>query len=584
MKKNILLFLFIITIFLLFFYRQSISQYKVFKIESPTRIFIDTNKNLIFDETEPFIIKNIKTLDKDSNLEAYPILNEITNQQKRYIEFQTKKLSNKLLMNKFITIKNNEIFVNNKKYSQILLDEKLAFNDNIETQKKLLNYIKSINIDEYVFYNQKTKKFYALCTENKINFNDYKLVHISKIQNLSKYKNLYLNSEQTKIYKNHEKTTKEDLSTFKISNLNIFFQDINRINKPINECNSLACKTLKKEIDNSNQSIDFAIYGINNQPEIIVALVNAKKRGVKIRWVCDFDKKNNNYYPDTEKLKKYINSYKTDEEYDKKNPQAIMHNKFFIFDEKKVWTGSANITNTDLTDFNANYSILIQSQQIARIYKKEFEQMYYGNFHTHKKQIKKTIINFDKNTKIKILFSPQDKIIDNDIIPIILNAKKYIYIPIFFITHKEIENALIRAKRKGVEIKIINDATNAHSKYTIHKRLRKENIKVKTENYAGKMHIKGMFVDDEISIIGSMNFTKSANNKNDENIIIIYNKEITKYFRKTFIYLWKKIPSKYEYFDPRAESIESIGSCNDGIDNNFDGKIDADDIGCQIKN
>ncbi len=584
MKKNILLFLFIITIFLFFFYRQSISQYKVFKIESPTRIFIDTNKNLIFDETEPLIIKNIKTLDKDSNLKEYPILNEITNQQKRYIEFETIKLSHKLLMNKFITIKNNEIFVNNKKYSQLLLDKKLAFNDNKETQKKLLNYIKSINLDEYFLYNQKTKKFYALYTENKINFNDYKLVHISKIQNLGKYRNLYLNSEKTKIYKNHEKTTKEDLSTFKISNLNIFFQDINRINKPINKCNSLACKTLKKEIDNSNESIDFAIYGINNQPEIIVALVNAKKRGVKIRWVCDFDKKNNNYYPDTEKLKKYINSYKTDEEYDKKNPQAIMHNKFFIFDEKKVWTGSANITNTDLTDFNANYSILIQSQQIARIYKKEFEQMYYGNFHTHKKQIKKTIINFDKNTKIKILFSPQDKIIDNDIIPIILNAKKYIYIPIFFITHKEIENALIRAKRKGVEIKIINDATNAHSKYTIHKRLRKENIKVKTENYAGKMHIKGMFVDDEISIIGSMNFTKSANNKNDENIIIIYNKEITKYFRKTFIYLWKKIPSKYEYFDPRAESIESIGSCNDGIDNNFDGKIDADDIGCQIKN
>ena len=136
----------------------------------------------------------------------------------------------------------------------------------------------------------------------------------------------------------------------------------------------------------------------------------------------------------------------------------------------------------------------------------------------------------------------------------------------------------------GVEIKIINDATNAHSKYSIHKELRKAGIKVKTENYAGKMHMKAMFVDDKISVVGSMNYTKSGNNKNDENVLIIYNKEITKYSKRTFMHLWNKIPDKYEHYDPRAESFESIGSCYDGIDNNFDSKTDSNDIGCMIKN
>ena len=50
------------------------------------------------------------------------------------------------------------------------------------------------------------------------------------------------------------------------------------------------------------------------------------------------------------------------------------------------------------------------------------------------------------------------------------------------------------------------------------------------------------------------------------------------------MHVWNKIPSKYEFLDPRAESFQSIGSCYDGIDNNFDDKIDSEDIGCIIKN
>ena len=113
--------------------------------------------------------------------------------------------------------------------------------------------------------------------------------------------------------------------------------------------------------------------------------------------------------------------------------------------------------------------------------------------------------------------------------------------------------------------------------------MRDKGIEVKTENYSGKMHAKAMIIDDKITALGSMNYTNSGNNKNDENVLIIKNNEITRYMKDTFIYLWKKIPDKYLKYDPRAESYESIGSCTDGIDNNFDNKIDADDEGCRVK-
>ena len=578
MKKNILLFLFIITILFVFSYRQSNDKYKVYKIETPTKIFIDSNKNLIFDDINPYIVSNVISINRSSDLKEFPILKNLTSDEKLFLEYKANELAKSLLENKFIYIKDNEIIVKNQKYSKILLDSKFVFNKNEKTQIELIKNVKSYNLDEFFIFNKRTKKYYKFNSKDRISAQNFKLIHISQIP-----QSILLNEIKQK-NEIQEIIIKKPIDTFEINNIKIFFQDLNTIYKPNNRCDTKACKTLKKEIENSKQSIDFAVYGINNQPEILNALIHAQNRGVKIRWVCDFDKRNNNYYPDLDFLKNKIKSFTTDENYDKSNTPAIMHNKFFIFDNKKVWTGSSNITGTDLTEFNANYSILITSNKIAEQYKNEFEQMYNGFFHTDKQKQNKDIVVPDNNTKIKVLFSPQDKIIDNEIITIIQKAKKSIYIPIFFITHKEIKDELIKAHKRGIDIKVINDATNAHSKYTIHKELRKSGIKVKTENYAGKMHMKAMFVDGRISIIGSMNFTKSANNKNDENVLIIDNEEIAKYFEKTFIYLWNKIPSKYEYFDPRAESLESIGSCYDGIDNNFDNRIDSEDVGCIIKN
>ena len=80
-----------------------------------------------------------------------------------------------------------------------------------------------------------------------------------------------------------------------------------------------------------------------------------------------------------------------------------------------------------------------------------------------------------------------------------------------------------------------------------------------------------------------MNFTKSGEKYNDENVVIIKNQELTKSFKKMFLYFWSFIPDKWLYSNPITESSDSINSCFDGIDNDFDGKIDNADEGCRIK-
>ena len=186
-------------------------------------------------------------------------------------------------------------------------------------------------------------------------------------------------------------------------------------------------------------------------------------------------------------------------------------------------------------------------------------------------------------TVVTPLFSPKDKIITNNIIPLIESSKNYIYIPAFIITHDALTNSLIRAKHRGVDVKIILDATNTSGSRNKLKVLRMSGIPVKVENYAGKVHSKSIIIDDKYIIAGSMNFSNSGENKNDENVLIVEDERLARHYKGFFEYLWKKIPDKYLKQGVRAEGKYSIGSCTDGVDNNFDGKVDKEDAGCKTK-
>ena len=164
--------------------------------------------------------------------------------------------------------------------------------------------------------------------------------------------------------------------------------------------------------------------------------------------------------------------------------------------------------------------------------------------------------------------------------PLIKNAKKYIYIPSFVITEKRITEELIKAKNRGVDVKVIADSLNTSTMHSKHKELRSAGIPVKAENYAGKMHSKTMIIDDEYLIIGSMNFSNSGENRNDENMIILNDENAAAFYKKFFMYQWNKIPDKWLKYTPRAEGKDSVGSCSDGVDNNYDGKTDMEDKAC----
>lgn len=387
----------------------------------------------------------------------------------------------------------------------------------------------------------------------------------------------------------HGYKKKTSLNPFKSNNINdikpvaeildlgevkIIVSDFTKNLKPNRECSDKICREILYNINQAKQTIDIAIYGYSSTPPIENALKKAQARGVKIRLIYDEDKNGNNIYPDTTLIANLIKEKVSD-----KNSfmgASIMHNKFYIFDNKIVITGSANLSHTDMSGFNTNNIIIIHSGEAASIYKKEFEQMYSGKFHTDK-----TSFPNKKYKYMEFYFSPQDKVIQKALLPIINNAQNYVYIPAFVITEKQIVQALISAKQRGVDVKVILDALSASNKSSKHKELRNAGIMLKTENYAGKMHSKAIAVDDKFLILGSMNFSYSGENKNDENVVIINNSAATKFYKEFFLYQWQKIPDKWLKFSAKPEGKDSIGSCFDGVDNDYDGLIDNEEESCK---
>lgn len=564
------------------------SEKLVLGIINPYQIEVDLNGNKVLDDGEIICIPNLKAFTSDlsqNQTELEKLLN-VSHTDALKLGYLTDILAENLLSNKNVKLKYTgentpsckyaEITVENELYSEKLKNNGLGFDAKGKTSPVYKTQFAKAQKLKLIILNHKSNKYHTLNCKYGLLAHDAivipekqkpedakpcKYCHISKVK---KHKN---NKSKFKF----QKIPQYPLS-FSNGSIKMYLTDLTTTLKPDNKCNSPVCHEVLNQINNSKQSIDIALYGWDNNPTIYNALVRAKARGVKIRIA--YDTSTESFYPELKEFVKLANEKSTD------TPKILMHNKFMIFDNSRIITGSMNFASTGLSGFNTNCIFFINSIEIAHIYTEEFEQMIQGKFHNSKSKITHNTIVLGK-TKVTPLFSPKDKITTNNIIPLINSAKKYIYIPAFTITHDEFVNALILAKKRGVDVRIIIDATNVYSKRSKIKPLRSAGVLVKVENYAGKVHSKSIIIDDKYVIAGSMNFSKSGENKNDENVLIIEDTTLANAYRGFFEYLWKKIPERYLQHSVRAEGKYSIGSCSDGIDNNYNGKIDKDDIGCK---
>lgn len=595
MKKQFVTQLIFIAVLILFcLYRLLYNvESVVLNVFSPTSLAVDLNGNRRFDSDELICISGIETFsenlsDYNEDLAKTLGVNEKGALALAYLtrDYSVTSLSNKIVkfradeVQKNVDCRSGDVFIDNVSYRKILLDEGLAYSTTFPyNDVKLKEHIASAKLMEPVILNNKSKKYHTIGCKFGKSAQDYSILLKDDLPEGVVpckwcHKGNSLAQETVQPSKNVYPDRIFD------GEIKMYLTDMTNNLKLRDDCSSNICQAFLNEINNAERSIDIAAYGWVSIPEIDDAVKSAVARGVIVRMVYDFSARRS-YYPDTAKIARYASETKNDlKPGDSRMSEYLMHNKFMIFDGKKVATGSLNYSKTDFSEFNSNFIFFINSPDVAKIYTGEFEQMLSGRFHTDKVKREQYSTYKIGDSEIQVYFSPQDNAITDKVLDYVNHAKKYIYMPVFVITHKPLEAALLKAKARGVDVKLIVDATNVYAAKSSVKTLRSNGIPVKVENYAGKLHSKSIIIDDEYILAGSMNFSRSGESRNDENILIIKNPRLAVFYKDFFNYLWAKIPEVYLVRSPRAESVESIGSCFDGIDNDFDGKIDNIDEGC----
>ena len=136
---------------------------------------------------------------------------------------------------------------------------------------------------------------------------------------------------------------------------------------------------------------------------------------------------------------------------------------------------------------------------------------------------------------INVCFSPDGKC-TSAIVEQIDNAKSEILIQAYSFTSAPIAKALINAHKRGVKIEAILDKSNVTGNYSSATFLANNGIPVFIDAMHAIAHNKIIIIDKEIVITGSFNFTKAAEEKNAENLLILKSKELT----KSYIENWMK--------------------------------------------
>ncbi len=126
---------------------------------------------------------------------------------------------------------------------------------------------------------------------------------------------------------------------------------------------------------------------------------------------------------------------------------------------------------------------------------------------------------------VQAAFTPGDDV-GKLIADAIDSAHRQVLVQTFSFTHRKIADALIAAKRRGVDVKVIADKDQTHRIPTsLISKIAAEGVPVFTDADHTSAHNKVMVIDadspDATLITGSFNFTHAAQYRNAENVLVI---------------------------------------------------------------
>jgi len=314
----------------------------------------------------------------------------------------------------------------------------------------------------------------------------------------------------------------------------VYFTDLLTINNPDVIAGSIEEKLIEF-INNAQVSIHIASFEFNLTP-VADALIAAKNRGVDVKWMTD-DKNGLDY--DTQPGRGQFSLLQSAGiEVKDDNRTALMHNKFWVFDNQIVWTGSTNITVNGIFKQNNNV-LVIRSPEVAFIFEREFQEMWSGQFGPRAPSTLNTQWAILDGTPIQVLFSAEDHAVSN-LIALVNDAKENIRFLAFSFTDYPLAQAMIDRSKSGVDVKGVYETFGSTSTGSELKTFWCAKIPVRQDGNPSFLHDKVIIIDNSIVVTGSLNYSSNADESNEENVVIVDSPEIAALYLQEFDKLWNQ--------------------------------------------
>lgn len=135
-----------------------------------------------------------------------------------------------------------------------------------------------------------------------------------------------------------------------------------------------------------------------------------------------------------------------------------------------------------------------------------------------------------KNAPAQVYFSPNGGA-QEAIVQAISKARSEVLAQAYTFTSRPIAEALGQAHRRGVRVVVLQDTSQPGEKLTGAARLKESGVPVFLDAEHAIAHNKLIVLDGETVITGSFNFTRGAEEKNAENVLIIKDKALARLYR-----------------------------------------------------
>lgn len=135
-----------------------------------------------------------------------------------------------------------------------------------------------------------------------------------------------------------------------------------------------------------------------------------------------------------------------------------------------------------------------------------------------------------------VFFSPNGEC-EAEVISWIQKANVSIFVLIYSFTLDSVGDALVEAHSRDVDVKVVFEKSQI-SVYSEYWKLKDSGVEVRNDSNSDLMHDKVMVVDGVVVLTGSFNWSVSAEESNNENLMVVYGNETASLYQSEFWKIW----------------------------------------------